>query len=93
LLISKEPWKSNIRDGTKAVELAERANRLTDGRNPIMVTTLAAAYAETGGFSDAIKTAESAWQLATDSGNVALAETIRAQIGLYRSGRPYRDVR
>jgi tetratricopeptide (TPR) repeat protein len=82
-----------IRDGAQAVELAERANQLTESRDPITGATLAAAYAETGRFPDAIRTAEAALQLAADSGNVALTELIRAQIELYRSGHPYRDNR
>jgi tetratricopeptide (TPR) repeat protein len=85
--------EARIRDGAKAVELAERANQLTESRNPIIGATLAAAYAETGRFPDAIRTAEAALQLAADSGNVALTELIRAQIELYRSGLPYRDIR
>jgi protein O-mannosyl-transferase len=85
--------EAHIRDGAKAVELAEGANRLTGGRNPIIGVTLAAAYAETGRFPDAIKAAEAALQLATDSGNMALAEGIRGHIELYRSEQPFRDVR
>jgi tetratricopeptide (TPR) repeat protein len=85
--------EARIRDGAKAVELAERANQLTKGQNPIMVVTLAAAYAEVGRFPDATKTAEEALRLANDSGNVALAEGIRGHIQLYRSGRPFRDIR
>jgi tetratricopeptide (TPR) repeat protein len=84
--------ETRIRDGAKAVELAERANQ-AERRNPIMGATLAAAYAETGRFGDAIKTAENALHLAVDSGSVALAERIRAQIALYRAGQPFRDIR
>ena len=51
---------------------------------------LAAAYAEAGRFPNAITTAERALQLATDQGNTALAEAIRAQITLCQSGLPYR---
>ena len=58
-----------------------------------MVVTLAAAYGEVGRFPDATKTAEEALRLANDSGNVALAEGIRGHIQLYRSGRPFRDIR
>jgi protein O-mannosyl-transferase len=84
---------ARIRDGGKAVALAERANRLTNGRNPIIGVTLAAAYAEAGQFSDAVKTAEAARQIASDSGNLQLADGIRGYLELYRSGRPFRDVR
>jgi protein O-mannosyl-transferase len=83
---------ARVRDGTKAVELAESAD-LAESRDPTIVTTLAAAYAETGRFADAIRTAERALQLATDSGNVALANGIRAHINLYRSEQPVRDIR
>jgi Flp pilus assembly protein TadD len=84
--------ETRIRNGTKAVELAELANQ-TDRRDPIIGATLAAAYAETGRFADAIKTAENALRSATDSGNMALIELLRAQIALYRSGQPFRDIR
>ena len=69
---------ARFRNGAEAVKLAERANELTKGRNPVMAVTLAAAYAEVGRFSDAIKTAEVAYRLANDSGNVALARAARA---------------
>ena len=84
---------SRIRNGAKAVELAERANQLTDGRNPLMLIILAAAYAEAGRFSEALSTAERAVQAANDSGDVALAHAARAHIAHYRSGQPVRDVR
>jgi protein O-mannosyl-transferase len=79
-----------VRNGTKAVELAERADHLTGNANASISATLAAAYAEAGRFPNAIKTAERALQLAADQGNTALAEAIRAQIRLYQSGFPYR---
>ncbi len=82
--------ETRVRNGTKAVELAERADLLTGNSNPSISATLGAAYAEAGRFPNAITTAERASQLATDQGNTALAEAIRAQITLYQSGLPYR---
>ena len=82
-----EAW---VRNGTKAVELAERADHLTGNSNASISATLAAAYAEAGQFPNAITTAKRALQLATDQGNTALADAIRAQIRLYQSGFPYR---
>jgi tetratricopeptide (TPR) repeat protein len=82
--------ETRIRDGKKAVELAERADVLTDRVNPIISVTLAAAYAEAGRFPDALKTAERALTLATGQGNAALTTSIRAQIELYQSGSPFR---
>jgi len=81
----------NVRDGAKAVELAQRAVSLTGNSQPRTLATLAAAFAETGRFPDAIKTAEQALQLVMDQGNFALADSIRAQLKLYRASLPFRD--
>src|SRR5439155_5687259 len=44
----------HVRDGTKAVELAERACRITGNRETLFVGTLAEAYAEAGDFTKAV---------------------------------------
>ena len=49
---------SLFRDGAEGVALAERALRLSDGREPIILDTLAAAYAEAGRFPEAVQTAQ-----------------------------------
>jgi len=85
--------EAGIRDGTKAVELAERANSFTHGENPVVSATLAASYAEAGRPTDAVRTAQHAWQLATAQENAARADSIRAQIELYQSGAAFRDRR
>ena len=84
---------SRIRNGAKAVQLAEHANELTKNQNPIMVITLAAAYAEVGRFPEALKAAEHGLYLAEDAGSVSLAATIREHISLYRAKQPVRDIR
>ncbi|MEY2495487.1 MAG: protein O-mannosyl-transferase [Verrucomicrobiota bacterium] len=84
---------ASIRNGEKAVEMAQRAVSLTSNSQPRTTATLAAAFAETGRFPDAVKTAERGLQLATGQGNVALANSIRTQLGLYRSSLPFRDTR
>ena len=81
------------RDGAKAVELATRADSLTLSRSPIISATLAAAYAEAGRFADAVKAAEHALQLATAEGNLARADSIRAQLESYQAGAAFRDRR
>jgi tetratricopeptide (TPR) repeat protein len=80
-----------LRDGRKAVELAERSYQLIGDQNPIVAATLAAAYAEAGRFADAIRVEERALQMATDAGDQKLAENFRREIELYRSGTPYRQ--
>jgi protein O-mannosyl-transferase len=82
--------ETRIRDGNRAVEVAERADALTKSMNPVISATLGAAYAEAGRFPDALRTAERALKIATGQGNAALTNSIRAQIELYQSGSPFR---
>ena len=80
-----------IRNGKEAVELGERACRLTNNEQPFYLGTLAAAYAEAGRFNDAIATAERARDLARKAGMVAVAERNEDLLKLYRSGKAYRE--
>ena len=80
-----------VRNGREAVDLAERACQLTEYKQPIMVGTLAAAYAETGRFAEAVTTAEKAKTLAEQSNQMELAAKNRTLLELYRSGQPGRD--
>ncbi|HXC98521.1 MAG TPA: hypothetical protein VN048_04205, partial [Verrucomicrobiae bacterium] len=59
---------------------------------PMSLATLAAAYAETGRFADATTVAERARQFAMGQTNAPLADAIQAQLTVYQSGRPFRDV-
>jgi len=80
-----------VRDGPRAVELAERALRLSGGKIPIIFRVLAAAYAENGQFAQAIETAQRGAELANSQGNPALASELQSNIALYQAGRPLRD--
>jgi len=81
----------SIRNGPRAVQLAEQAVRLSGGRIAILFRTLAAAYAENGQFSDAIQTAERGIQLANSQGNAGLANELQANTALYQQQQPLRD--
>jgi tetratricopeptide (TPR) repeat protein len=81
--------QASLRNGNKAVELAQRANQLTGDGNPVVLGTLAAAYAEAGRFPEAVKTAQRALQLAETQSNTALADAIRSQLKLYQAGIPF----
>ena len=80
-----------VRNGSRAVQLAESATVLPGGDAPIVQRTLAAAYAESGDFTKAIATGQHAVELAQSQGNHSLVETLRHEIELYQSGRPYRE--
>jgi protein O-mannosyl-transferase len=80
-----------IRNGAQAVELAEHADRLADGNDPVVLNTLSAAFAEAKRFPEAIETARRAQQLAAAQKNTALADSIPEEIRFYQAGKPYRD--
>jgi Flp pilus assembly protein TadD len=83
--------EESVRNGTRAIDLAQRANRLSGSRDPVILRTLAAAYAEGGRFADAVTAARRALQLADAQSNTALADALRSQIKLYQAGSPFRD--
>ena len=79
-----------LRDADEAVALAERAARI-EGKNPNVLNTLAAAYAEAGRFEEANAAAKEAIFIAEQIGMNGLAENIRARAQSYQQGRPYRE--
>ncbi len=78
---------AQLRNGARAVELAQQACQLTDFKQPLLLGTLAAAYAEAGRFVDAVKTAEKAIALATKQNNQELVQKNRELLELYRAGK------
>jgi protein O-mannosyl-transferase len=83
---------ASLRNGSKAVELAQQADQLSGGRNPVILRTLAAAYAETGQFPKAAETAQHALELATEQDkNAALADALRNEIGFYQRASHHRE--
>ena len=78
-----------LRNGAEAVTLAEASCAQTQNKHPLMLDTLAAAYAESGQFEKAIATAETALKLA--QAYPGLAKEIQAHLALFKSGKPYRD--
>src|SRR5438876_1938526 len=85
---------ASLRDGAKAVELAKKiielAGPATDETAIIALRILAAGYAETGRFSEALETAEQALQRAVAQGNVALTKDLQSDIASYRRNIPIR---
>jgi protein O-mannosyl-transferase len=80
-----------VRDGARAILLAQRAREISGATDPVALYALAAALAESGRFPEAVSTAERAMQLADEQFNSGLAGAIRAHLELYRAGSPVRD--
>jgi tetratricopeptide (TPR) repeat protein len=84
---------ASLRNGQEAVALAHRAAQFCDARDPAILDTLAAAYAESGRFPEAIHMAQQAQSLAESQHNRPLVGNIAGRIKLYRTGAPFRDRR
>ncbi|PWU19184.1 MAG: hypothetical protein C5B50_07205 [Verrucomicrobia bacterium] len=80
-----------LRNGAQAVQLAERACKLTQYQDAASVGTLAAAYAEAGRFDEAVAMAAKAIDLALAAGDKDLAATNQAAMQLFKAHVPYRD--
>jgi superkiller protein 3 len=85
--------EASVRNGSEAVKLAERAVRLSGGREPAILDALAAAYAELGRFPESLQTARRALFLAIQQNKQPLAEALRARIALYEARTPFRETR
>jgi tetratricopeptide (TPR) repeat protein len=82
---------ATLRNGQEATRLAERACVITVRKVPAFLGTLAAAYAETGRFPDAINTAQEALSLAQRFGNADAATLSRNLLASFQANRPYRE--
>ncbi|MGD0200313.1 MAG: tetratricopeptide repeat protein [Bryobacteraceae bacterium] len=82
---------ASLRNGAEAVALAERAVGLSGGRDPAILDTLAAAYAEAGRFPEATRTARRALELAKQQRDLHLAQALSIRIALYAAGKPFRE--
>ena len=82
--------RAEIRDGPRAVQLAQHACELTQFRKTIFLGTLAAAQAETGKFDDAIATAQRACDLAAKSGETNLLQKNQELLERYRAHKTAR---
>lgn len=80
-----------LRDGAEAVRLATRAVEITSGRQPAMLNTLAAAYAEAGQSDKAVAMAGQAIDLARQLGQTDMVSKFQQALDLYHKGRPFRD--
>jgi tetratricopeptide (TPR) repeat protein len=77
---------ARYRNGKEAVQHATQACELSRWRNPIHLTTLAAAYAEAADFPNAVKWMEKSISLAS----VPFQEKLRPILDLFKDQEPYR---
>ncbi|MDA8563386.1 tetratricopeptide repeat protein [Mariniblastus sp.] len=95
-----------LRDGSRAIELATEAAEMTDFKEAYILSTLASGYAETGNFDDALKwidkaidaNAKEGKKLAEEDGgeeeatrNDEQTESLRKEKASYVAKKPWRE--
>ncbi len=83
--------RADVRDGPRAVLLAQHACELTRFRKTIFIGTLAAAQAEAGKFDDALTTAQTACKLANQNGETNLLQRNQELLERYRQHQAVRE--
>jgi len=79
-----------LQNGDESVRLAERAAELTNHRDLVSLDALAAAYAVTGRFADAIRAARAGRDLASAAGQRTVASQFEQRIEMYQKGEVLR---
>jgi Flp pilus assembly protein TadD len=79
------------RNGPRAVQLATQSVQLTGGRNPVVLGTLAAAFAEAGRFDDAAAAARQGIMVAQAEGRQDVAAKLAREMGRYEAKLPLRQ--
>jgi len=82
---------ASVRNGAEAVTLAERARKLSEGKDTSVLDTLSAAYAESGNFAQATEVEQQALALATEQGDAAQAARFKSHLARYASHEPLRE--
>jgi tetratricopeptide (TPR) repeat protein len=81
-----------LRDGTQAVQLAQRAAALTDRHDVLTIDTLAAAYAEVGRFDEAAAMIRDLLNDArTGNASGQMLRVIESRLQIYESGQALRE--
>ncbi|MGO8699174.1 MAG: tetratricopeptide repeat protein [Limisphaerales bacterium] len=82
---------SSLRDLAKAIALATKASQLSGGANPVILHTLAVAYAGQQNYALAMATARRALALAVGQKKDTLAATLQNEIRLYETNAASHD--
>jgi tetratricopeptide (TPR) repeat protein len=79
--------QGDLRDGKRAVELATKACELTEYKLPHILSTLAAAFAESGNFDNAVEWSQKAVAMDDPENDEQLAK----ELASYQKKQPWRE--
>jgi tetratricopeptide (TPR) repeat protein len=77
-----------LRDGKRAIELATQASKISQYKQAHILSTLAAGYAESGDFENAIHWSEKAVEL----GREPIKQQLRKELESYQTHKPWREL-
>ncbi len=83
--------KDEIRDGKRSLELGLKACELSEYKEAHILSTLAAGYAETGNFDEAIKWSAKAVEIGAQEENEQLKQ-LKDELESYKEKKPWREV-
>jgi Tfp pilus assembly protein PilF len=89
-LLATSP-EDGVRNGHRAVEVAERAASITSRQDLMSLETLSAAYAEAGRFGEAVATGRESLALAERQGNRAILSDLAARLSLFEMRQKFRE--
>lgn len=78
-----------LRDGKRAVEIATKACELSEWRQPHIISTLAAAHAETGDFEQAKTYSRRAVEGSEEAPDIRTQ--LESELASYEAGKPWRE--
>jgi serine/threonine-protein kinase len=81
----------SVRNGVDALKFAQRAAQLSAGKDPAILDTLAASFAEAGRFQEAVKTGREALILASRANREDSVKALKTRIALYQAKSPCRE--
>lgn len=80
---------ASMRNGKEAIRMSMRACELSKWKEPRHIAALAAAYAETGDFEQAVKYQTQAMKMKSEYGPID--KKTRERLALYRDHKPWRS--
>ena len=89
-ILAAAPFQE-LRDGKRAVKLAEQACGLLHEKDPHSLSVLGIAQAEYGSFRRAIDATRKAIALHIQAGETAKADALTSRVALFEQNKPYRD--